>query len=202
MRIGILGSGSVGMSLARGFARGGHDVMVGTRGAPRPELAEWATAGAPAASVGSYDEAVAFGDAVIFTVPGRLVVATAEQVGADAFAGKLVIDPTNPLLFTPEGVEAAFGEDSSAGEQLQAALPDAHVVKAFNQVGAEQMLTPDASKGLVVMRIAGDDAGAKAEVAELLTPYGWLIEDQGGIAAARQLEARTLSFVRRMQNGS
>lgn len=202
MRIGILGSGSVGLSLARGFARGGHDVMVGTRSAPRPELAEWAAAGAPSTSVGTYRQAATFGDVVVFTVPGRLVVTTAEQIGADAFAGKIVIDVTNPLLFTADGVDAAFGEDSSAGEELQAALPRAHVVKAFNQVGAEQMLDPDASKGLVVMRIAGDDADAKNQVAELLKPYGWLIEDQGGIEASRQLEARTLAFVRRMHNGS
>jgi predicted dinucleotide-binding enzyme len=199
MRIAILGSGSVGMSLARGFLRGGHYVVVGTRDTNRPEIAEWLAASATAARATDYREAVQGAELVVLAVPGRLVRDEVREIGAEHFAGAIVVDATNPLLFTDSGAEAAYGEDFSAAEAVAAELPGVAVVKAFNQIGAERMLDPDTSAGPAVMRIAGDDSAAKQRVTELLEPYGWTIEDRGPLREARALEGSTLAWIRRTQ---
>ena len=178
MRIAVIGSGNVGMSLANGFAAGGHGVAVGTRDASKPSLGQWVAAGRLALG---YREATEWGELVCLAVPGRLVRQTVLDIGPAAFGDKIVIDVTNPVLITEDSVEAAYGEDSSAAEVVQAALPDARVVKAFNQIEATQMLAPDTSKGPRHMRICGNDQAAKAFVAELLAPYGWEVPDLGGI---------------------
>lgn len=193
MRIAILGAGTVGMSLANGFAQGGHEVAVGTRDASKPDVAAWVTAGGRAHG---YGEAAEWAELVVLAVPGRLVRDIVREIGSEAFDGKIVIDATNPVLVTDDDVVAAYGEDSSAGEEVQKALPGARVVKAFNQIMASQMLSPDTSRGPRHMRIAGDDAAAKQAVAELLRPYGWEATDLGGIEHARALEATTIKWMR------
>lgn len=199
MRIAILGSGSVGMSLARGFVRGGHDVFLGTRDASKPEIAEWLAADGASAHATGYREAVQGAELVVLAVPGRLVRDYVLEIGAEAFAGAIVIDATNPLLFTDSGVQAAFGEDTSAAEVVAAELPGVPVIKAFNQIMAARMLDPDTSAGPAIMRIAGDDATAKQRVTELLESYGWTIEDRGPLSAARALEGGTLKWIRSAQ---
>lgn len=193
MKIAILGSGNVGMSLARGFADGGHEVAIGTRDASKPVVAAWVAAGGRALG---YAEAADWAELVVLAVPGRLVRDVVSEIGPEAFDGKIVIDATNPVLVTDDDVVAAYGEDSSAGEEVQRALPGARVVKAFNQIMAAQMLSPDTSKGPRHMRIAGDDASAKETVTELLSPYGWEVTDLGGIEHSRALEATTIRWMR------
>jgi len=193
LRIAILGSGNVGMSLARGFADSGHEVAIGTRDASKPVVATWVGAGGRALG---YAEAAAWAELVVLAVPGRLVRDVVREIGPEAFDGKIVIDATNPVLVTDDDVVPAYGEDSSAGEEVQKALPGARVVKAFNQIMAAHMLSPDTSKGPRHMRIAGDDAAAKEAVAELLRPYGWEATDLGGIEHSRALEATTVKWMR------
>ena len=196
MRIGIVGSGSVGMSLARGFSGGGHEVMLGTRDPGKQVIGEWLAQAGPLARVGTDREAVEFGEIVVPAIPGRLLPELVAEVGPDAFAGRIVVDPTNPTVMTDRGPEAAFGEDSSAAEYLTGVLPEARVVKAFDQVPAAEMLDP-ANSEVRVMRIAGDDPEAKATVAALLESFGWKVRDLGGVEMARKLEAGALDWVRK-----
>lgn len=198
MRIGILGAGSVGASLATGLADAGHDVMLGTREPERPELAGWASKDAAHRRVGDYAEATDFGDLVVFAVPGRALGETLDATGRERFPGKLVIDATNPIATSDAGeIVDAYGETDSGAEFLQRELgPTAPVVKAFNQINASVMLDPSRSSQKV-LRIAGDDEGAKTTVRELLESFGWEVRDLGPLSRSRALEHGVVDWVRK-----
>jgi hypothetical protein len=137
-RIGILGSGDVGRTLGRGFARHGWDVKLGTRTSDglRDWVDEVAGAGVEGSvSVGSFAEAAAHGDVAVLAVLGEAAEGVLELAGPERFAGTLVLDATNPLDFS-EGMppKLLFGGTDSLGERVQAALPDASMVKCFKPV--------------------------------------------------------------------
>lgn len=187
MHIGIIGAGSVGLALAHGFAAAGHHVTIGTRDPEKPAVAEWlADAGEPSRA-SDYRDAADSAELVVMAVPGRSVVDTATAIGPDAFSGKVVIDVTNPVVPTESGAVSAFGEDDSAAEALQRALPAAHVVKAFNQINADEMTSPSAEETRP-LRIAGDDEASKRVVTELAESFGWKVRDLGPLKRARPLE--------------
>lgn len=197
MRIGILGSGTVGMSLAEGFVRDGYETLLGSRTPTAERVAAFA-ASAPLAGAGTYRQAAKFGDVVIAAVPGRMVVETVEQIGADAFEGKILIDTTNPVGRSAEGTFAIYGDDDSVAENLQRLLPETHVVKAFNQINAERMTDPDAAPGPTHTRIAGDDPASKQVVTQILEGFGWTVQDLGDLTHARGLEHSVVKwFVKR-----
>jgi NADPH-dependent F420 reductase len=196
MRIAILGGGTVGMALARGFLRDGHEVMVGTRDTASDVASAW-DATSDDARISDYRNAALFGEIVIPAVPGRLVAEIIDSIGADAFVGKIVIDPSNPVLMTEHGPEAAYPPDDSAAEHIQRLLPDARVVKAFNQIPAAQMTQPEASRGQPLVRICGDDVDAKAVVTEILERFGWRVKDLGPLSESRRLEAGLVRALKR-----
>src|SRR4051812_46905947 len=172
MRIAILGSGVVGQALATGYPKHGHEVRIGTR--------QSEVGGHP---VDSPAGAAAWGDIVVIAVKGEAAVELASSV-KDEVAGKVVIDTTNPLDFSTGKPALFVGWNDSLGEQLQRAIPDAKVVKAYNIVGNTLMVDPDLPAGPPTMLIAGDDDGAKATVTGLLTDTGWEVSDLGGIDAS------------------
>jgi len=200
MRIAVIGTGSVGAALARGFAAAGHEVVVGSRHPDRAEAVLAVVsdeAGAPVRVTG-YREAVLSAEVVVLAVPGRFVVDIATEIGAEAFDGRVVIDPTNPVVADQTGVTSAFEEDDSAAEALQRALPGARVVKALNQIEAAHMLDrlPDERRPL---RIAGDDAAAKTTVTGLLESFGWKVRDLGPLSRARALERGAIEWMARQR---
>ena len=189
MRIGIIGSGHVGSSLAHGLARHGHDVMLGTRDIDKPVVQQFVEESDGRGSAGSYADAARFGDIVITAYPGALTRESVAMIGPENLAGKIVIDAANPIEHLSDGTtRAAFGDADSAAEVLQRMAPGARVVKAYNTVGSSRMVDPNPGEGLPTMRIAGDDADAKAEVGALLASTGWRVRDLGGLVHARQLE--------------
>jgi predicted dinucleotide-binding enzyme len=196
MRIAVIGAGSVGTSLASGFAQAGHDVILGTRDASTPRAVALSQRHGDSLRVSDYRSATQDSELVVLAVPGRVVVDTVTQIGPDAFADRIVIDATNPVLVTDEGVTSAFGEDDSAAEALQRTLPGAHVVKAFNQIEAANMLDrlPDEKRPL---RIAGDDEPSKVVVTELLESFGWKVRDLGPLSRSRPLEQGVVDWVAR-----
>lgn len=199
MRIAVIGAGTVGLSLAEGFARAGHEVVLGTRDDSRPETASLVAELSGRLRTAGYRAAVEGADLVVLAVPGRLVVDVADAIGADAFEGTAVVDPSNPVVVGDDGVSSAFGEEDSAAEALQRALPTAHVVKAFNQIEAAHMLDrlPDERRP---MRIAGDDDPSKALVAGLLESFGWTVRDLGPLSRARPLERAAVEWAARQQD--
>lgn len=198
MRIGILGSGDVGRSLGSGFAKKGYDVTIGTRDPRKPELTKWVKANGGHASVATFAEAAQRGDIVILATHGDATEAILDRVGPEAFAEKLVIDATNPLVFGSRGPPGLFvGTTDSLGERVQRKLPKAKVVKCFNSVNHSMMTNPKTPDGVADMLIAGNDKAAKRQVAKLLKEFGWNDPiDVGGIDGARWLEAWVALWVR------
>jgi hypothetical protein len=196
MKIGVLGTGDVGKALASGFIALGHEVTMGSRAAGNDKAVAWAKQAGASASEGSFADAVASADVVVFATLGAANESVIQSVGADNFAGKLVIDTTNPLD-TSAGMppKLALSGNDSGGEQVQRLLPKAHVVKAFNTVGNAFMFKPDFPGGPPDMFIAGNDADAKKKVGAILEDFGWGVIDAGGIEASRYLEGMCIVWV-------
>jgi 8-hydroxy-5-deazaflavin:NADPH oxidoreductase len=163
MKVGVLGSGIVGQVLGGGFAKHGHQVMMGTR-EPKVEAVRNWIAKTTNASAGTFAEAAQFGDLVVLAVLGRVVEEVIKLAGPASFKGKTVMDTTNPLADAPplNGVlQFTTGPNESLGERVQALLPGANVVKAFNSVGNTRMVNPQFAQGVPTMflRRAGQGAG-------------------------------------------
>ena len=188
MKIGILGSGSVATTLGAGFVKHGHEVMLGTRDAAK--LADFAKE-TPKAKIGSFADAAKFAEVVVLAVKGTVAESAIQLAGAANLKGKPVIDATNPIADAPpdQGVLKYFTDmNKSLMEILQAKVPDAHFVKAFNSVGSAAMVNPSFKGGKPTMFIAGNDAAAKTTVTTILEQFGWESEDLGPAAAARAIE--------------
>jgi len=188
MKVGVLGSGEVGRTLAAGFLKHGHQVAVGTRDPAK--LADWRRQHA-AAQVGSFAEAAAFGEVAVLAVKGSAAIDVIRATGADALAGKTVIDSTNPIADRPpeHGVVGFFTRtNESLLERLQKEFPRVHFVKAFNSVGSDLMVNPSYSGGPPTMFICGNNAAAKRTVTTVLEQFGWESADKGHAEAARAIE--------------
>jgi predicted dinucleotide-binding enzyme len=147
MKVGIIGSGVVGQTLAEGFVKHGHQVQIGTRNPAK--LKDW-SAKNPGVTVKSFAEVAAFGDVVVLAVGGEVAQQALELIGSDALDGKTVIDACNPIGGGPpvNGVLPFFTpQNESLMEQLQKGYPFAHFVKAFNSVGSGQMVNPEFAGG-------------------------------------------------------
>jgi 8-hydroxy-5-deazaflavin:NADPH oxidoreductase len=188
MKVGIIGSGVVGQTLAAGFVKHGHEVEIGTR--EPAKLKDWSTK-SPGLKVNSFAQAAAFGDVVVLAVGGEVAQEALRLVGPEALQGKTVIDACNPIGGGPpvNGVLSFFTpQNESLMERLQKAYPSAHFVKAFNSVGSRQMVNPQFAGGRPTMFICGNDANAKKSVAQILDQFGWETEDMGAVEAARAIE--------------
>ncbi len=187
MKIGIIGSGGVAQTLGSGFLAHGHEVKLGSRDASK--LSEWLAAASEKASVGTFEDAAAFGDVVSIIVLGEAALTAIDLAGKDNFSGKTVIDVTNSLDFS-SGVPPKFSATvgNSLGEQIQRELPKANVVKAFNTIGAAVMVDPKFGDDTATQFIAGNDEVAKAEATGLIKEFGWDVEDLGDIEQAFFLE--------------
>jgi 8-hydroxy-5-deazaflavin:NADPH oxidoreductase len=192
MRIGVLGTGVVGRTLASALLRGGHEVRLGSRAAGHEAAVAWAASVGGPASEGTFADAAGFGELVINATAGAASLDALEMAGGEQLAGKVLIDVANPLD-TSRGMPPTLTvcNDDSLGEQIQRALPDVKVVKALNTVTAAVMVDPSLVAGTHTIFVAGDHAPAKAQVSDLLQEFGWpagAILDLGDITAARGME--------------
>jgi predicted dinucleotide-binding enzyme len=190
MKIGVLGSGTVGQTLAAGFLKHGHEAMVGTRQPGSEPMSKWLEQN-PRGAVDTLGNTVKFGELLVLATLGRAAAEAIELAGKANFAGKTLMDTTNPLAESApsKGVLEFFtSRNESLGEQIQALVPEAHVVKAFNSVGAARMVNPSYQQGPPTMFLCGDDQGAKDTVSSLTRQLGWEPFDCGGIIASRALE--------------
>ncbi|AKU98012.1 hypothetical protein AKJ09_04676 [Labilithrix luteola] len=188
-KIGVIGSGVVGETLANGFLKHGYEVMRGSREAAK--LEDWKKKAGAKARIGTFEETARFGDIVVLAVKGTAAEKAVDGAGAQNLAGKLVIDATNPIMDVPpqNGVLSFFTDfRESLMEKLQKRAPAAKFVKAFSSVGNVSMVNPDFGGQKPSMFICGNDEAAKAETARILTTFGWEAEDMGAIEAARAIE--------------
>jgi len=189
MKVGVIGSGNVGQTLAAGFVKQGHTVMVGTRDPAK--LKDWLEAN-PDVRVEDANDTAAFAEVVVLAVKGSVAAAALHKAGKKNLEGKLVIDACNPIADAPpvNGVLQFFTTiNASLMEQLQKEFPGAHFVKAFNSVGAPRMVNPEYKGGVrPTMFICGNDDGAKVTTTKILDEFGWETADMGKVEAARAIE--------------
>lgn len=196
MKVGILGTGDVGKALGSAFIALGHEVKMGSREAHNEKAEAWASTAGVNASAGTFAEAAQFGDIAVLALLWSGTENALKLAGPKNFAGKVVIDAVNPLIFEPgRPIALAIGHTDSAGEAIQRWLPQARVVKAFNSVGNALMFKPDLPGGPPDMFIAGNDAAAKEIVTGILKDFGWATIDTGGIEGSRLLEPLCILWV-------
>ena len=193
MDIAIIGAGNVGTALAGSLARAGHRITISAKTQGHAvEVAQATGTG----FAGSNRDAIAGSDVVIFAVPGTSFDDLVTELGQD-LAGKVVIDVSNRP--TP----AASGPGTSAAEELQARLPGASVVKAFNTAFATRQADPNVDGVSVDGFVASDDDAAKAKVLRIVESIGFRPVDAGSLAVARTLEGMAwLNISRNMRGGT
>lgn len=187
--IGIIGSGAVAQTLAKGFIQYGYDVTVGSR---TPEkLADFVQSN-PKIKSGTFLEAAAFGEIVVIATKGAHALEALALAQASNLNGKTVIDVTNPIDDTKPPTNGVLHYyttlEESQLERLQKAFPDANFVKAFNSIGNAFMINPQFNGGTPSMFICGNDEKAKSEVAVIVQEFGFEVEDMGKMEAARAIE--------------
>ncbi|HPE55170.1 MAG TPA: NAD(P)-binding domain-containing protein [Bacteroidales bacterium] len=188
-KIGILGSGGVGQTLANGFIKHGYEVMIGSRDTSK--LNDWKEQAGNKGQVGSFQEAAAFGETLVLAVKGTAAKDALTLAGKSSLAGKTIIDATNPIADkAPDSGVLHFFTDlnNSLMEQLQNEFAEANFVKAFSSVGAALMVNPQLGGIKPSMFIAGNSSDAKSEVKQILDKFGWETEDMGPAIAARAIE--------------
>lgn len=171
IKVGVLGSGIVGKTLADGFKKHGYETKQGSKD--------------------EFSKIAAWGDIIVLAVKGAAAESALNLAGADNLKGKTLIDVTNPIADTqPEnGVLSFFTTfNESLMERLQKKFPKVHFVKSFNSVGNAFMVNPDFGGIKPSMFICGNDEKAKGQVKEILTQFGWDTEDMGASTAARAIE--------------
>lgn len=191
MKIAMIGSGNIGEGLARAWRRAGHEVTFGARDPSSAELTALCTEiGARATSVG---ESVKGAEVVTFAMPWGAVASVLETVGD--LAGVTVIDCTNAVKRGADGMTLEHGHTTSSGEQLQAKLPKAHLVRSFNAQGAENLANPVYGGVAASNFYCGDNADAKRTVAQLISDVGLEPIDAGPMTSARLLEPLMLLWM-------
>lgn len=190
MKIGILGSGMVGQTLAKAFKNEGYEVMLGTRNISKEEVVSFSKN--ENISAGTFQQTAKFGELLLLATKGNATEEIIKAAGIENFSGKVVIDATNPIdekVAPTNGVLHFFTTlEESLMEILQRAAPEAKFVKAFNSVGNSLMYKPQFSEGKPSMFICGNDDEAKKTITDILEKFGWNTEDMGKAEAARAIE--------------
>jgi predicted dinucleotide-binding enzyme len=183
MNIAVLGTGSVGATIASKLVSLGHDVMMGSRTAGNEKAVAWTAAAGARASAGTFADAARFGEIVFNCTKGGASLDAVRAAGPGAFDGKVLVDVANSIPPLPAG-------SPSLAEQIQQACPGARVVKSLNTINASIMVDPGQLPGPHAVFVSGNDAAAKTAVTALLQSFGWRdVIDLGDISTARVTEA-------------
>ncbi|WP_341853987.1 NADPH-dependent F420 reductase [Brachybacterium sp. GPGPB12] len=179
----VIGSGNVGSAVAALAAKGGAQVQV--LGRDQDKAA--ALAAEVSGTAGAIGEAIT-GEIVVLAVPVTAFDELVAAYGAQ-LEGKVVVDVTNPVDFATFD-SLTVPADSSAAAELQAKLPGAKVVKAFNTLFAGVLAAGQVGGDVpAVVLVAGDDESAKSALIELVTAGGVKGVDAGSLKRAREMEA-------------
>lgn len=205
---GVLGTGTVGQTLAGKLAALGHDVRMGTRDVAASQartdagwgaepLSTWLEAN-PSVELATFHDAMAASDILINATSGSVsvdVLALGDPADLD---GKILIDIGNPLDFSGGDLDLTVGITDSLGETLQRTYPSLRVVKTLNTVTSAVMVDPASlGGGDHTMFVAGNHDAAKATVTQMLHSFGWRdVVDLGDISGARGMEAMLILWLR------
>lgn len=178
----IIGSGNVGSAVAALAAKGGASVQVLGRDVEKAEALA-AAVGGTAGTVGD----LITGDIVVLAVPYPALAELAASY-ASQLKGRIVVDVSNPVdMATFDGL--LVPADSSAAAELQAALPGANVLKAFNTTFAGTIASGQVGDVPTTVLVAGDDEGARTALVDLIRAGGLAAAGVGSLKRARELEA-------------
>ena len=177
MKIGIIGAGHIGATLAGHFAGAGHDVAISNSRGPETLRDLEAELGERAHAT-TAEEAARFGDLVLVAIPFK----DYRDVPPDAVAGKVVIDAMNYYPNRDGQFEELDSGETTSSELFQQHLPESFVVKAFNSIRWDTLrdrARPRAAAGQIGIPISGDDVPAKQEVDDLIAEIGFDGVDAG-----------------------
>ncbi|HVK46511.1 MAG TPA: NAD(P)-binding domain-containing protein [Pseudobacter sp.] len=205
MNIGIIGAGSVGKVLAKGWIDAGHSVKISSRDPMSESLFTWKEQMGPDCHIATFEEAASFGEVIVLAINWSGVETVLKQISTTALQDKVIIDLSNAVEFSETPQLALKG--ISAGELIQQWLPGSRVVKTLNMVGSATMVNPSFTEGRPVMYLCGNDEQAKSTVQQLLTSIGWQdVIDLGDISRSSLLESLMLtcliSEIRQQEFGS
>jgi predicted dinucleotide-binding enzyme len=184
--IAVIGTGNVGSALGPEFAAQGHTIVYGSREPNRDDVQALVRRTQGNASAKTPQDAVVGADMVVLAVPGNVAVAVTEGLGD--LAGKVIIDPTNVVTRENGHMMHGIPGKGSNAALIQAAAPDAFVVKAFNTLNWQQMVEPETAGGPITIMLAGDNTQAKETVARLARGMDLDAVDVGGLEQAHVLE--------------
>lgn len=193
MKIAILGAGSVGGALGKRLAATGYSIHFGVRHPQDEKVGKLLGELGASAQAGTVAEAVADAAVIILATPWPATPAALKECGD--VTGKVIVDCTNPLQMGATGLELTLGHNTSGAEQLAALVPEAHLVKAFNQTGFANMAAPVYDGQASVMFVCGDDAASRATVVELAKAIGFETIDAGKLSIARLLEPLAMLWI-------
>ncbi len=190
MRIGIIGAGMIGSTVAKLWADAGHEVKIASR--HPQELAGLVASLGQHASAGTPAEAAAFGEVVMLTVPLKAVAGLAAEV-ASVLRGKIVIDTGNAYE-KRDGQTAidASRHDGGSAAWAAAMFPGARWVKAFNTVYFKVLASEAHRAGdRVGIPLASDDPAAMETVAQLVRDAGFDPVVVGALSRGKDFEPGT-----------
>ena len=189
MNIGILGAGNVGGTLARAWARRGHEIVIGVRDPDSPKTRETVEGCGGKARSGAVEEAARC-EVMVNALP---FAATKEALQALNLSGKVLLDCANPLKSDMSGLE--IGTTTSGGEMAAQWARGAKVVKIFNSTGYNNMADPNYGGVPLTMFYCGDDTDAKRIAASLARDIGFDPVDAGPLSNARLLEPVAMLWI-------
>ena len=197
-KVGILGSGMVGQALCKGFIEKDYEVKIGSR--TPGKLNDFINSlNSDKLSSGDFKETAEFGDIIVFCVKGTEIENTINVAGKENFSNKIIVDVTNPLLFTEEGKAPTLANSypDSNGKKIQDLLNESMVVKAFNTIPSNYMCNPKLEEGNPSLFICGNDADAKKQIDKVARVWGWSdIVDLGNIEESYLLEALAMIYIK------
>lgn len=200
-KIAVIGTGNVGEALGTEFAAQGHTIVYGSREPTRQDVRDLVAKTGHGATAATPQQAVAGADIVVLAVPGVQAEAVVKSLGD--LSGKIIIDPTNRVLRRQGGDGYADYDKpanaNSNAEAIQAAAPNAKVVKAFNTLNVAQMVNPETAGGPITIPIAGNDTAAKETVAALVKGMGLEVMDIGPLRFANVLEGMLVVWANQLQ---
>jgi hypothetical protein len=190
--IGLIGAGKIGSQVARLAVSHGYSVVVSNSRGP-DTLAGLVKELGPKARAGTPNEAASAGEIVVVTIPLK----NYRSVPVAPLAGKIVIDTNNYYPQRDGHIPELDDESMTSAELLQAHLPQAKVVKAFNHIYASQLTTdgqPHGAPNRRALVIAGDDATAKATVTQLFDVFGFDTVDAGPLREGWRIQPDTPGY--------
>ena len=187
MKIGIIGAGYVGRSLASAAVAHGHEAMISNSRGPQTLFSDAAVLGC---KIGTIENAAAFGDLVVVAIPLKHYKA----VPAGPLAGKVVIDTCNYYPDRDGRIPELDNKQTTSSQLVAAHLPKSKVVKAFNAIMMphfDRDGQPPGSPDRRALPLAADDEGAKETVARLYDQFGFDPADVGSLSESWRFETNT-----------